>query len=277
MRKKYQIIKQDGRRQLFSQTKFLRTAKRVGVPASLQPQLLDYIYTHLYPDITTKEILRLTKNFLRRHHHPAAIRYNLKRALSELGPSGYPFEKYLAELLKTKGYQTQTNIVLQGQCVAHEIDVLATKDSHTYLIEAKFHNRSHLRSDVKVALYVHSRFQDIKANWSKSTQLQPWLITNTRFTLDTLRYGQCANLRLTSWDYPQQDSLRGKIEAAELHPITILENISQQTKTILFQQGIVTCKQVLTHRQTLKPLLSPQEYQRLLQEVNWIYQPSTHS
>ena len=45
----------------------------------------------------------------------------------DLGPTGYPFEDYVAEILKTEGYQTQVRQVLEGNCVSHEIDVIAQK------------------------------------------------------------------------------------------------------------------------------------------------------
>lgn len=63
-----------------------------------------------------------------RNEQALAIRYDLKRALMELGPSGYPFEKLISDLLRKFGYRTKTNLTLQGKCVSHEIDVIAEKD-----------------------------------------------------------------------------------------------------------------------------------------------------
>ncbi len=272
----YQVIKFDGRREPFSSQKILNSARRVGVPSGLRPKLLKYIESNLRQNMTTKEIFHLIKNFLHTNHQASSLRYNLKKALAELGPSGYPFEKYLAELLKADHYQTQTNQILQGRCVSHEIDVLATKGGFTYAIEAKFHNRKHLRSDVKVSLYVHSRYQDLLANWHRQTKLLPWLVTNTRFTSDARAYAQCVQMRLMSWDFPKQRNLRARIEASRLHPITILETISQRSKEILLQQGVVACRQVLSHCRQLKLLLPSSEYQRLIREVSLLYPASQH-
>ncbi len=268
----YQVIKFDGRREYFSAPKLLRSARRVGVPRQLQPQLLDYVQSHLYNGITTKEILRLVKNFLHSRHKPSSIRYNLKKALADLGPSGYPFEKYLAELLKYDHFQVKTNQILSGKCVTHEVDVLATKTGKTYAVEAKFHNRKHLRSDVKVSLYVHSRYQDLLANWHGPTKLLPWLITNTRFTSDARAYARCVNMRLMSWDFPKHDNLRFRIEQAQLHPITILDSLSQRFKELLLNQGIVVCKQILSQREYVRQLLPVSQYETLIKEVSLLYQ-----
>ncbi len=263
----YQVVKYDGRREAFSEDKLMRSASRVGVPANLQPQLLRFIESRLYDGISTREIFRLIKNFL--HHHPRSnLRYNLKKALAELGPSGYPFEKYLAQLLALDGYQTRNNIIMQGKCVTHEIDVVAVKNGTTYAVEAKFHNRKHLRSDVKVSLYVHSRYLDLLSTWkNQSTKLEPWLITNTRFTLDARNYALCVGMKIMSWDYPTKNSLRERIERSQLYPITILETINQHTLNVLIESGIVTYRQVLAETDKLKQLLSAKEYQQLLAEI----------
>ncbi len=267
----YQVTKFDGRHEPFSVQKILHSAERVGVPSKLQPQLIKYVESHLYPNISTREIFKLIKQFLHTHHRASSTKYNLKKALADLGPSGYPFEKYLAELLKYDHFQVKTNQILSGKCVSHEIDVLATKNNITYAIEAKFHNRKHLRSDVKVSLYVHSRYQDLLANWHQSTQLLPWLITNTRFTQDARVYAQCVNMKIMSWDFPHQNNLRSKIEKAQLYPITILDSLSQHSKELLLNQGFVVCKQILPNRHKIKSLIPTNEYQRLIHEVSLLY------
>ena len=47
----------------------------------------------------------------------------LKQAIMELGPSGFPFEQFVAELLKCRGYQIKVGVIVEGHCVNHEIDV----------------------------------------------------------------------------------------------------------------------------------------------------------
>ncbi len=265
------VVKLNGQIEPFSREKLKRSAARVGVPPHLQNELVAYIQTKLYEGIPTSEIFKLIKKFLKNRHRSANIRYNLKKALAELGPSGYPFEKYVAELLSKEGFHTRTNVILSGCCVQHEIDILATKVNLTYLTEVKFHNQKHLRSDVKVPLYIQSRYQDVLEAWQDKTKLLPWIITNTRFTSDARQYAQCSKIKLTSWDFPKDQSLRDKIEATQLYPITILESISQQTKASLIAKGIVTCNQILDSLSSLATTLSPQKLQRVTTEVKLLY------
>ncbi len=58
----------------------------------------------------------------------------------ELGDTGYPFEKFVAALLRSEGYETKVGVIVQGHCVTHEVDVVAENDRHHYMCECKFHN-----------------------------------------------------------------------------------------------------------------------------------------
>lgn len=77
------------------------------------------------------------------------------------------------------------------------------------MVECKFHSSRDTKSDVKVPLYIHSRFDDIRKELSRQNpggkmSFEGWLVTNTRFTEDAIRFGRCAGLHLVSWDYPEQ-------------------------------------------------------------------------
>lgn len=262
------VIKFDGEKQPFSEEKIKKSAARVGVPADLQDKLVTHIRSKVYDNIPTSEIFALIKDFLRKNQHGShATKFNLKSGLAQLGPSGYPFEKYLSVLLAEEGYSTKTNQILAGKCVRHEIDVMAEKDGVTHLIEAKFHNRQGIKADVKVPLYIEARFEDVKSNWKESSPVKPWIITNTRFTTDAEQYGICSDIQLTSWDYPEKDSLRDKIERSNLHPITILDSLSGKYKKILFDNAIVICRQVISEKNKVRNLLPENVYQELIQEA----------
>lgn len=240
-----QVTKVDGTTEPYNEEKIRTSATRVGVPSALQEQMLVSIRDRLYDGITTGEIFTMIKEFLRQSGSPhLAMKYNLKDALAQLGPSGYPFEKYVALLLSEVGYRTQINQTIQGGCVPHEVDVLAEKDSITYFIEAKFHKNQSQRTDVRTALYIKARYDDLKSVW-KNGQTLPWIITNTRFSTDAIKYGQCQNIRLTSWGYPKGEGIMDLIEHTDLHPITIVEDLSAGDKVRLLTAGVVTCRQLL--------------------------------
>lgn len=239
------VTKNDGTTEVYSEEKIRTSATRVGVPEGLQGEMLVSIRDRLYDGIKTGEIFLMIKDFLRDSDSPyLAMKYNLKDALGQLGPSGYPFEKYIALLLADVGYRTITNQIIMGGCVPHEVDVLADKDGITYFIEAKFHKNPGQRTDVRVALYIKSRYEDLKSNWKNGATV-PWIITNTRFSTDAIKYSECQNIRLTSWGYPKGEGIMDLIEHTGLHPVTIVDGLTQGDKLRLLTAGVVTCRQLL--------------------------------
>jgi hypothetical protein len=87
----------------------------------------------------------------------------------ELGPSGFPFEKYVAEILKYQGYRVEVGVIVEGFCVKHEVDIIAEKEAKHFMIECKFHNQPGTFCDVKIPLYINSRFLDIEKMWKEWT------------------------------------------------------------------------------------------------------------
>jgi Holliday junction resolvase len=186
---------------------------------------------------------------LRKRSHQAAGKYRLKKAIFELGPTGFPFERFVGELLKNQGYQVEVGKIVQGHCVQHEVDVVAQKDNRKIMVECKFHRDASRKSDVKVSLYIHSRFLDVEKQWNKNTVLnqryhQGWIVTNTRFTEDAMQYGKCCGLELISWDYPAGSSLRERIDHSGLHPLTALQTLKKREKQALLQLDIVLSRDI---------------------------------
>jgi len=238
------ITKASGETVPFDVEKLRHSLQRVGANPDLIQTVINKITSIMTEGITTHEIYKMAFAMLRKESRALAARYHLKRAIMQLGPSGFPFEKFIAELLHQQGYQVKINVFLQGFCVAHETDVIAEKKDSKYIVECKYHNHQGIRSDVKVSLYFHARFQDII---KKTKHEQGWLITNTKFTDDAIKYGLCAGLKLVSWDFPQQQNLKDMVEYARLYPITCLTSLSQGDKIRLLSENILLCKTL--HRQ----------------------------
>ena len=189
-----------------------------------------------------------------------ALRYSLKKALFSLGPTGFPFEKFVAELFRRKGYATQTNVHLRGGCISHEVDVLAI-GSERIAMEVKFHNDMHIRSDVKSVLYVKARFDDLMgrtgsffSSFRKSSVDRCIFVTNTKFTKNALSYAHCAGIELLGWGYPFRDNLQTYIQDVDAHPITCLSSLSPSLIRGLFSDGVVTCRGLLERDDLLKSL-----------------------
>jgi hypothetical protein len=244
------VMKTNGETEIYSEQKIRASASRVGVPPALIDELLAEIRSKLYEGIPTSEIFEIIKSYLRHSTQPhLAAKYNLKSALAELGPSGYPFEQYVAALLSATGYTTITNQILMGKCVSHEVDVVAEKGGIKYFIEVKFHSSPAQRTDVRVPLYIHSRYEDLSSRIEGHTE--PWIVTNTRFSSDAIAYANCVNIRLTSWGYPNGEGIMDLIEKTKLHPVTMLDNLTPEDKRLLLSQKVVLCKQLVGNSKNL--------------------------
>ncbi len=262
------VVKSTGEIEPFSEAKVISSMSRAGVPQNLQKNAIAYIQDKLYQNIPTSKIYSFITEFLAKDHPEVKAKYNLKQAIMALGPTGYPFEDYVADILSKFGYSTKTRQILQGRCVTHEIDIVAQKDTSRIMVEAKFHNIPGKKTEIHVALYTKARFDDILA---KNNLNQVWLITNTKLTTDAIAYAICIGMKVTSWDYPQGESLRELVEKAALTPITSLTTFSLLQQQKLLENHIVLCKDIYTNPEKLAPLgLSKEQIEKIKQEASFI-------
>lgn len=195
----------------------------------------------------THMIYKTAYALLKKSSRPVAGRYRLKQAIFELGPSGFPFEQYIAELFRQAGYITTTNEMMTGHCITHEVDIYAIKNQQANIIECKYHQLQGTHCDVKIPMYIQSRFKDIEWKMKEMDNHQQqdyrgWLITNTRITQDGTQYAACMGLNMLSWDYPAGRGLKDIIDKAGLYPITCLSTLSRHEKYLLLEKGIVLCR-----------------------------------
>lgn len=237
MGKLINVVKATGEVEPFSELKVISSLKRVGASEELAKDIISQIKPRLYQNIPSFEIYSEVMKILRREKKDLAEKYNLKKAMMDLGPTGYPFEKYVAAVLQENGFKTEVNKLISGKCVVHEIDIIAQSEEK-YMVECKFHSVPGGRTDIKVALYTYARFLDIK---DKGFSI-PWLITNTKVTKEVKTYGQCVGMKITAWDYPEKGSLNELIDKSKLYPVTALTSISARQKQSLLEKGIVFCK-----------------------------------
>lgn len=255
------ITKSSGEQEPFNLQKFTRSLSRVGADPSTISKLAEEVMR--IPGLhTTKDIYAYAYNHLLSLEPAAAVRYNLKHALYQLGPVGFPFEQYVAELFRHQGYQVKTNQIIKGICIDHETDVIA-RNAHVHaIIECKFRNLQGEHINIKVPLYVKARYDDITAKHTSSKEPpynQLWIVTNTRFTDSAKIYSRCAHIHLLGWGYPKNNGIEVLIDTLRLHPITILRSINHQQKARLIQEGILLCKDIRNKRDILDKLGFPQE------------------
>lgn len=241
------VIKASGERELFHEEKFKRSLRKAGAAPEVIEQLVEYVLTHTELQ-TTKDIYAYAYNTLKRSSPALASRYHLKYALTALGPSGYPFEQFVARLFEEQGYRTQTNAHIQGTCIVHEADILLERQGKRTLVECKFH-QPRLACEVKVTLYTKARLDDVK-----DTVHAALLVTNTKFTAQARAYGTCVGLQLLSWAYPEKENLAHLIDRYAMQPITSLTSLSRKQQRFLIEKGVVLCKDVAQASGVLRQL-----------------------
>ncbi|HZN41429.1 MAG TPA: restriction endonuclease [Planctomycetota bacterium] len=231
------LLKTTGQSEPFREHKLRRSLRRSGASADQIERVVDDVRGRLHDGMASTEVFRIAHRLLRRERRDTAARYSLQRAIQRLGPDGFPFEKFVAELWRHEGFRARTGVVMQGRYVRHEIDLFAVRGQERVLGECKFKVQSEGKVDVKVALYVQARAEDLGAAGSRRF----WLITNGRFTSDALVYGNGVGLGLLSWDHPKGDGLRERIDRAGLHPVTVLTTLRAQEQRVLLKKGVVLC------------------------------------
>ena len=267
MKSKIQIVKASGEKAWFSAIKLRKSLQRSGASEAIIEAVIKEVQDHLQEGMTTKKIYQLAFNILKKKQQPAASKYKLKKAIMELGPSGYPFEKYVSEILKYQGHKIKLNQNLTGRCVNHEIDILAERDGVQKVFECKYHNLQGTICDVKIPLYVHSRFNDLNANPENKTS-EGWIATNTRFSTDAIAYAICAKLNLLGWDYPEGNGIREMIDQAGLYPITCLQSLSQKERVPIMEAGLVLCRDVPFNKKLLKEVgFSTERVEQIIAEA----------
>lgn len=267
------IKKTDGSTEPFEVEKLEHSLRRAGASEATIGEVVEKVTSILTPGMSTKEIYHEAFTLLRdREKGPAAAKYSLKKAVFDLGPSGFPFEDFITELFRATGHEASNGVIMKGKCAEHEVDMFAVhKDGRRHGAEIKFHNHPGIKTDLKVALYVYARFDDLIRGGGVDEGI---LITNTRFTYNALEYGKCVGLRMISWDYPEKENLYSLIGKTGLHPITCLTSIPDRNKKILIDNEMVLCRSIKGNASVLSEYGVPADrIPDILEEVDSLCQP----
>lgn len=268
------IVKHSGNIVDYNPLKLKQSLFKSGASKLEVEAILHTIEGQIYEGISTKQIYKMAFNLLKKASHSQAARYNLKEAIRLLGPTGFFFEKYIARLFSSENYQTLTNFILQGKCVSHEIDVLLKKDNAIAMVECKFHLGKDANSDVKVPMYILSRFNDLKENrhtiYTRNDSIsQCWIVTNNRFTADAIAFAKCSKLNLLSWNYPENNNLKTKNDSNFMYPVTCLTTLSLAEKDKLLVLDVILVKEVINNSDCLEKIgLSPNRIKNVLKEAS---------
>jgi hypothetical protein len=276
MSKNNLIRKVSGEMEPFSRNKLASSLHRSGADADTIDSIIADVEGSLYEGITSKKIYNRAFTLLRRKRSSFAARYQLKNAMMELGPTGYPFETFVGEVFRLQGYQVEVGKVLQGRCVTHEVDVVATMGTEQIFVECKYYQSTGKNANVQVPLYIRSRVDDLihfrkdKPEYNGYT-FSGCVVTNTRFTSDAISFGECSGLQLMSWDYPKGNSLKEFIDKEHIFPITVLTNLLNAEKQQLMEKGIVLCSQLILHPEALTSVgVDESRLRKVIEELHFL-------
>jgi len=268
------IIKHSGAIVDFNRSKLKQSLLKSGASPTIVEEVLQSIEKEIYDGISTKHIYKMAFGLLKKSSNSHAARYNLREAIRLLGPAGFFFEKFIARLFSSEHYETKTNLTLQGKCVSHEIDVFVKKNNSIAMLECKFHVGRDAASDVKVPMYIFSRFNDLKDKnhdiFDKRDLISKcWIVTNNRFTSDAVDFAKCSGLNLLSWNYPETNNLKTKIDNYQLYPITCLTTLSLSEKDKLLILDVILVRELINNRAVLEKIgLSPNRMKNVMKEAS---------
>lgn len=268
------IKKASGEKEVFDVSKLKNSLHRAGADNNSTNFIVSEILDWLYEGVTTKKIYSKAFSLLKRQSRLNALRYSLKQALLEIGPTGFPFEQLLGEIYRKLNYDVQVGVMMEGRCVMHEMDLIATQNNTQVLGECKYSKDQGKTVSVQVPLYVHSRIEDILKIREKEEKYEKFkfsglVATNTRFTVDSIQYAKCVGLELLSWDYPSGNGLKDLLEREKVFPITILQNLTKNQKTEIMEKKIVSCRQLFNNASVIDNLeMTNAKRQKLISELN---------
>jgi hypothetical protein len=248
------VTKADGSKQPFDKQKIINTCLRLQATPEQAQSIADKIEAKAYDGIPTKKILQMVFQYMKKYRPTIGYQIDLKQAIAMLR-SKPDFEIFVAKLFEAMGYRIETNLIVQGKCIEHEIDVVARKENEIILVEVKHHVNHHTYSGLDVFLQLNSTLEDLKEGYEIGRNnfkfTRAILICNTKVSDRARRYALCKGLEFIAWKFPQEKGLERLIEEYKLYPITFLKEIEKDEAYNLANVGIVTVKQLLDNAEKI--------------------------
>lgn len=234
----------------FNPNSLRHSLSRSGASDSEVSKVFETIKPKLYDGITTRELYELAFDHLKQVRNTYAARYSLKKALRDLGPEGFYFEKWVARIFQEDGYKAITGQTIQGHAVTHEIDVVASKGNELLAIECKFRNDVDAKISVTTPMYFMSRIKDISNKpytfFNKTLPVtQGWLVTNAYLTSDSKAFGEYYKMNLLAWDYPEHRSIKVLVDSNGEYPVTCLTTLNTEDKARLLKAQCILVKDIV--------------------------------
>jgi len=242
------VTKADGSKQLFDKQKIINTCLRLQATPQQAQSIADRIEARVYDGIPTRKILQMIFQYMEKYRPAIGHQIDLKQAIAMLR-SRPDFEIFISKIFEALGYKVDTNLIIQGKCIEHEIDIVARKEQETILIEVKHHVNHHTYSGLDVFLQLNSTLEDLREGYEVGKNNIKFdkaiLICNTKVSEHAKKYALCRGLEFIAWKFPPDRGLERIIEELKLYPITFLREIDRDEIYKLADAGIVTLRQLL--------------------------------
>ena len=242
------VTKADGSKQPFDKQKIINTCLRLQATLQQAQSIADRIEAKAYDGIPTKKILQMIFTYMKKYRPVIGYQIDLRQAIAMLR-SKPDFEIFVSKIFESLGYKTKTNLIIQGKCIEHEIDIVASKENETILVEVKHHVNHHTYSGLDTFLQLNSTLEDLKEGYKEGKNNIDFkdaiLVCNTKVSEHAKRYAICKGIKFIAWKYPEEKGLERIIEENKLYPITLIKDLEREEAYKLADAGIVTVKQLL--------------------------------
>lgn len=272
------VKKNSGELITFDPKALKRSLTKSGAKKEEVEEVFSCVSNDLYDGIPTRDLYKIAFDYLKKYRNSYAARYSLKRALKDLGPEGYFFEKWIGRVLQASGYDYINSEIVQGNAVKHEIDVVAAKDNRLIFCECKFRNDEDAKISVTTPMYFLSRVKDVQEHtfhfFGRDLKLSKgFLVTNAYLTTDSIDFANYYGIGLISWNYPENYNIKDLVDSTALYPITCLTTLTKEQEKELLEKGCILVKDLVNKTSVLNCLnLSHELMEDVLEEARELMQ-----
>ena len=249
------IIKANGEKEEFEKEKIIRTLSRSDVERNKAEEIAKEIEKNVSEGDTTRYIYKLILKELDKLEPISSFVYKLREAISKI--DSLKFELYIKQVLEANGYTCIWNKVINGDCITHQIDIIAEKD-FIYFVECKHHLNHHKMFGLGGVLEIQARLEDLKDGYKKGKNKfnfkQAWLINNAKISNHAKRYAKAKNIKLTGWRFGGDESLEWLVQKKKIYPISVLK-IDENSKKRLFNNNILTIQDLFKKSDFVRKIL----------------------
>ena len=222
------ITKADGTKESFDKSKIIKTCMNADIDEGIANEIADYIDRILPDGSSTHKVHALVMEELDKRQVKNSALVQLRDAIADIDSKN--FEIYTKKILEAEGWKCKWNIIMQGACVDHQIDVLAQKDDDVFIVECKRHFNPHRFFGLYVSLQEKARMDDIidgfAAGKSNVKVTGSWIFTNAKFSEHAHIYCKAKNIRMTGWK-TGEFGIEFLIKKHNSYPVTILKEIGR--------------------------------------------------